>query len=148
MSEAHSNRPKSQRKLSTPAGVKPEKPRPDFPLFAHPCGYWCKKIDGQHRYFGPWEDPDGALQRYLDSKSEPQADDDGKTLTVDRLCAKFLQFKKDVLESGELSQHTFADHTAPAICSFVQWAEIVPYSRSALRTFKSCGQLPVESHQY
>jgi hypothetical protein len=41
--------------------AKPSKPRPDFPLTAHPAGYWCKKIRGKVHAFGPWDDPDGAL---------------------------------------------------------------------------------------
>lgn len=44
--------------------VKPEKPYPDYPLFAHTNGVWAKKINGQTRYFGRWEDPDGALESY------------------------------------------------------------------------------------
>src|SRR5262249_31565341 len=44
--------------------AKPGKPYPDFPLTAHPAGYWCKKIKGKVRYFGPWADPEGALQAY------------------------------------------------------------------------------------
>ncbi len=45
---------------------KPSKPRPDFPLFAHSNGQWAKKKDGKLHYFGPWDDPTGAEQRYLD----------------------------------------------------------------------------------
>jgi hypothetical protein len=48
--------------------VKPAKPYDDFPLFAHATGRWCKKINGTHRYFGPWDDPDKALRRYLREK--------------------------------------------------------------------------------
>jgi hypothetical protein len=43
---------------------KPQKPSADFPLFAHGSGKWAKKIDGRLRYFGRWEDPDGALRDY------------------------------------------------------------------------------------
>ena len=43
---------------------KPAKPFADFPLFAHNTGRWAKKIKGKVRYFGSWDDPDGALANY------------------------------------------------------------------------------------
>ena len=32
---------------------KPAKPYAEYPLTAHPAGYWCKKIRGKIHYFGP-----------------------------------------------------------------------------------------------
>lgn len=48
--------------------TKPAKPYPEFPLTAHPAGYWCKKIRGKIHYFGPWDNPDAALKKYLEQK--------------------------------------------------------------------------------
>src|SRR5262245_41891524 len=51
--------------LSRPANIgKPEKPSPDFPLFAHATGRWAKKVKGKMLYFGRWDDPEGALREY------------------------------------------------------------------------------------
>src|SRR6516165_5984890 len=63
MSEDHPTAP-------APSGkpAKPSKPSPDFPLTAHPAGVWCKKIRGKIHYFGPWDDPGGALKKYLEQK--------------------------------------------------------------------------------
>ncbi|NOY29448.1 MAG: hypothetical protein GXP28_04495 [Planctomycetes bacterium] len=45
--------------------AKPDKPTPDFPLFAHTRGYWAKNIDGKQKGFWKWDDPEGALATYL-----------------------------------------------------------------------------------
>ena len=57
----------------TPSG-RPIKPRPDFPLFPHSTNRWAKKIKGKLHYFGPWNDPNGAYERYLAylAKAEPE----------------------------------------------------------------------------
>jgi len=79
------------------ARTKPDKPHRDFPLTAHPNGQWCKKIRYKLHYFGPWDDPDAALERYLDTKDDLLA---GRTprnrggLTVRELVNRFLAVKE------------------------------------------------------
>ncbi|WP_436716408.1 hypothetical protein U8335_02350 [Roseiconus lacunae] len=76
---------------------KPGKPRPDFPLYSHPGGQWAKKIGGQHRFFGLWDNPDGAEQAYLDylarqrlGLQEPEPGD----ITVDEMVDKYLDARQ------------------------------------------------------
>src|SRR6516162_8821546 len=106
MSEYHSTAP-------APSG-KPAKPYPEFPLTAHPAGYWCKKIRGKLHYFGRWSDPDGALTKYLDQKEAlhagrtPRPDPQG--LTVKELANGFLNHKRDLRDAGELSPRTWKQY--------------------------------------
>src|SRR4051794_19763554 len=109
MSESH----------STPSAVpgkpaKPSKPYPEFPLTAHPAGYWCKKIRGKIHYFGPWDDPDGARNKYLEQKDALHAGrkprPDTEVLTVKELCNHFLNTKQALVDAGELSPRTWAEY--------------------------------------
>jgi len=100
---------KSTRKRST---NKPAKPYPGFPLFPHATRRWAKKIRGKLHYFGPWDDPDGALQRYLDQRDDLHAGRtprrvSGDGLTVADLANRFLTHKKCLLDSGELAPRSF-----------------------------------------
>jgi integrase len=110
MSEGHPTTP------ATPG--KPTKPYPDFPLTAHPAGYWCKKIRGKLYYFGPWADPDGALTKYLEQKDalhagrKPRADPEA--LTVKDAANAFLNAKQALVDAGELSPRTWAEYKAMA----------------------------------
>ena len=63
---------------------KPKKPHPDFPLFAHKSGRWCKKVRGKFCYFGKVaDDPKGeaALNKWLNERDDLLA---GRTPRVTR----------------------------------------------------------------
>src|ERR1017187_4092945 len=95
-------------------GVKPAKPYPEFPLFPHATGPWAKKIRGKLVYFGPWDDPDGALAKYLEQKTDLHAGrkprPDADVLTVKELANAFLNHKTTTMVTGELSIHTWNDY--------------------------------------
>ena len=96
---------------------RPSKPRPDFPLFPHATGRWCKKVRGKFVYFGKVAaDPDGqaALVKWLDQRDDLLA---GRTprvagvgLTVRDLANRFLMRQKSKVDSGELAVGTFANY--------------------------------------
>jgi integrase len=58
--------------MSDTRAQKPQKPYPDFPLFAHNNGSWAKKERGKIRCYGPWADPDAALAKYQGSTPAPK----------------------------------------------------------------------------
>jgi integrase len=107
---------------STPAPPsKPEKPTPDFPLFAHATKRWAKKIRGQLHYFGRWDDPDGALANYLSQREalhsgKTPADDDTQGLTVYQLAAKYLTYKQMDRDAGIITGRTFDAYGAVCRC--------------------------------
>jgi hypothetical protein len=75
---------------------------------------WAKKIRGKLHYFGPWNDPDGALNKYLAEKdalhSGRKPRPDAEALTVKQLVNKFLNAKTASVEQGRLSQLTWGDY--------------------------------------
>jgi integrase len=99
---------------------KPSKPYPDFPLFPHATKRWAKKIKGHMVYFGPWSDPDGALNKYLEQKDDlhagrkPHQEKDGFTLAD--LCNKFLNHKRHLVDTRELAHRTWEDYKAACDC--------------------------------
>ncbi|MDB5339409.1 MAG: Phage integrase family protein [Planctomycetaceae bacterium] len=90
------------------------KPYPDYPLTAHKMGRWCKKIKGILYYFGPLDDPDAALEKYLKHRDNLQAGlgwlSDEVVLTVVELFNQYLEAKDAQVQRGELSPVTFADY--------------------------------------
>ncbi len=101
--------------LTAPAKPgKPAKPYPEYPLYAHAAGYWAKKIRGKVYYFGPWSEPDAALNKYLEQKDALHAGrkprSDPGSVTVKELANHFLNAKQAVVDTGELSPRTWAEY--------------------------------------
>ena len=100
---------------------KPPKPYPDFPLYSHASGRWAKKVRGKTLFFGPWDDPEAALDKWLDEKDyllagrkpRPKSDD----ITIKELANRFLTVKSKRVDSGELSPTTFREYFR--ICKLV-----------------------------
>lgn len=93
---------------------KPNKPYPDFPLFAHATRRWAKKIRGKTCYFGPWSDPYGALAKYQEQRDDlhagrkPRQDEAG--VTVGDLITRFLDSKERKYNSGGIVHVTFEEY--------------------------------------
>ena len=102
---------------------KPLKPDPEFPLFPHACGLWAKKIKGQLKYFGKWDDPETALQRYKDFVAGKSTDG----TTIKELANSFLRFKEAAMENGELSPRSFRDyfHTCSHLVDFFGRSQLI-----------------------
>lgn len=101
------------RQTSLTSTPKPAKPHPDFPLYAHASKRWAKKVRGNTRFFGPWDDPQAALDLWLEQKDdllagrEPRRKDG---LTVWVLVNSFLEHKEAKVKSGELKPRTWEDY--------------------------------------
>ena len=97
---------------------KPEKPHPRLPSLPASERQWMKVIRGRNYYFGPWNDPQGALEYYLRVKDdllagrEPRPEGDG--LTVKILANRFLGSKRHRVETDELSEQAFHDYKVAA----------------------------------
>src|SRR5262249_23515411 len=98
--------------------AKPNKPYPEFPLTAHPAGYWCKKIRGKLYYFGPWDDPEGALNKYLEQKDALHAGraprPETGAATVKDVANAYLNNKRALLDAGEITPRWWNDCRAAA----------------------------------
>src|SRR5262245_66053936 len=86
-----------------------------FPLWLHPIGQWCKKHKGRPYYFGT--DRDAALKRYVNEwpdivagKARKRSRE--KVVIVADAVNSFLTEKRSKVESGELTERTWAEYCA------------------------------------
>jgi integrase len=124
---SHSNK---HSKRSKTKQFRPAKPFEGFPLFAHASGRWAKKIRGRLHYFGRWghkrgtqvdpvDDVEASARQALDKLNQewpylsegrnPPVDTSGG-VTIRDLCNAFLTTKRNRLDAGELSAHSFAKY--------------------------------------
>ena len=93
---------------------RPDKPSPDFPLYAHASGKWAKKIAGRIRYFGSWADPAEALRQFETfltnqrAAAGPVKRQPG--LTIGGAVNAFLAAKERAIERGELTQRSWNEY--------------------------------------
>ncbi len=94
--------------------AKPDKPYPDFPLYAHATRRWAKKIRGKLYYFGPWDDWRKALDTYQDQRDDLYAGrkprQRGEGLVVKDLCNRFMTAKQRQRDTGEITRRSFDEY--------------------------------------
>jgi len=98
----------------------------DFPLWLHPSGRWARKIRQKVYYFGKADNPQAALEKWLDQKDDllagrtPRAKSDGLLIgdpphipdSAVGLVNRFLTAKSHLLSTGEITRRTFEDYKA------------------------------------
>ena len=100
--------------MTRTAAKPPKKPYRDFPLHAHASGQWAKKIREKRVYFGSWDDPPAALEKYLRERDEWQAVQNPREAArvdggaIRDLVNQFLAQEKR-LDDGEISGRSFSD---------------------------------------
>lgn len=92
-----------------------KKPSPDFPLTAHPSGYWVKKIRGRQQYIGDrWALPEDVLREWNRIKDRLLAGEnpppDPKALTLRDAMNYFLCDREQRVQTSEITQRTFDDY--------------------------------------
>lgn len=102
--------------------TKPAKPYASFPLFPHQNGQWAAKIKGRTHYFGTWDNPQVALNRFLEERDYYQAGrtPPSQTETIADLLDTFLGMKNRERDAGEITKTTYAEYetTCDVIADF------------------------------
>lgn len=107
--------------IGKPPICKPEKPYPEFLLYAPARKRWAKKIKGRTHFFGPWDHWEAAFAEnerqasYLHS-GRPVPPKQADVLTVGILVNAFLEHRDGLRKSGELTDRYHYDSTRAATC--------------------------------
>jgi integrase len=95
--------------------AKPDKPYPEFPLYAHNTKRWAKKVKGRTVFFGPWDNWQAAFEHYeyampylKQGKTPPPRDE--QALSVGDMVNLMLEQRELKLDSGALSKRTWDDY--------------------------------------
>jgi hypothetical protein len=110
------------KEISVPPNLSFGETLSSFPLGVHKSGKSCKQVGGHLYYFGRIDDWEGALKEwehaepYLRAGKTPPPN--GDTLSLADVSNLFLEFKDQLVQSGEFSRHTFIDYreTCQRLC--------------------------------
>ena len=84
-----------------------------FPLTPFACGQWGKRVRGHVYYFGPLDDPDAALDRWIERKDAILAgravEDTSGGITIGILCGAYLDHHNRRFARGKSSAYTVND---------------------------------------
>jgi integrase len=115
------------------------KATPDFPLWQRKDGRWCRKIKGTVHYFGT--DKEKALEEWERTKGDrlagrtPREKVDG--IVLGDLCERFLNAKRALVESGELSPRTFGQYRSNCEKLIAQFGKHRPVNDIAADDFEA-----------
>jgi hypothetical protein len=92
------------------------------------------RILGVHSYFGPWDDPQAALELYYKERStweagrnpRQEAARDGHQLTVGQMVALTLDAKEDLMATGELKPRTYLEYKTVGARMMRVWGDRTP----------------------
>lgn len=112
---------------------RPQKPRPDFPLFANQNGQWCKKVKGRPYYFGSWQDDPKGTEAVKDLANRLPgilAGTDhlrhlaasGGQISVGDLMTKYLTQRRLDVKAGTFSRQTYGGY-ASELEKYVDWVK-------------------------
>lgn len=91
--------------------TKPDRPYPEYPLFPASNGQWAKKHKGKRYNCGTWDDPTGALEKWLKIREQLEVGLDpvvhADRVSIGDAVNAFLDAKDAKVDAGDLSTRMF-----------------------------------------